>query len=137
MDRGLRRTACCVLLADVDGLKAINDRGGHKAGDVALLAVVRGLTGNVRIGDTVARMGGDEFAVLVPNASMRDATRLADRILSEVALSVGAFGGHLTISIGIAERRSRMVAEDLVAAADRALYQAKRAGGGRIVVARP
>ena len=124
--------AASVLCVDIDRLKAINDDFGHKAGDGALVAVGRALLDNVRTIDVVARIGGDEFAVLMPEASAAQASALSQRVLTEVAWQGDLRASGLAISIGIAELNSATDVEpdDLLVAADAALYRAKAAGGG-------
>lgn len=139
MRRGRRHGhATCVLCVDIDRLKAINDDLGHKAGDRALLAVCRALLKSVRAIDAVARVGGDEFAVLLPETSAAQASALSHRILTEVARHSHALTGKLAVSIGISElNASDVESDDMLAAADAALYRAKAAGGGRVAIARP
>jgi len=137
--RGRRHgRATCVLCVDIDRLKAINDGLGHKAGDHALVAVCQTLLKNVRAIDAVARVGGDEFAVLLPETSVAQASALSQRILTEVARHSAASTGKLAVSIGIAELNatSDVESDDMLAAADAALYRAKAAGGGHVVIAR-
>jgi diguanylate cyclase (GGDEF)-like protein len=126
-----------VLCVDVDRLKAINDDFGHSAGDVALVAVCRALLSNVRTVDVVARIGGDEFAVLLPETSAAQASALSHRVLAEVAWQGDVLASGLAISIGIAELNTATDLEpgELLVAADDALYQAKAAGGGTGYVA--
>ena len=123
--------AASLLCVDIDRLKAINDDFGHKAGDGALVAVGRALLDNVRNIDVVARIGGDEFAVLLLETSAAQAAALSQRVLAEVAWQGDVLASGLTISIGIAELSTAIDLEpdDLLVAADAALYQAKAAGG--------
>jgi diguanylate cyclase (GGDEF)-like protein len=137
MQRGRRHGhLTCVLCADVDRLKAINDGRGHGAGDHALVALGHMLSRSVRAMDVVARVGGDEFAVLMPETSAVQALALSQRILTEIARHADPLAGDLAVSIGIAELGTTGNADsgDLMAAADAALYRAKTAGGARAVV---
>jgi len=131
--------AGCVVFLHIVRHKANNDGFGHKAGDHALLAVCQILLKNVRAIDAVARVGGDEFAVLLPETSAAQASALSQRILTEVARYSDALTGNLavSISIGIAELNATadVEVEDVLAAADAALYRAKAAGGGRVAIA--
>jgi diguanylate cyclase (GGDEF)-like protein len=126
-------TPLSLLLVDVDRLKDINDRHGHRKGDRALQAVAAALSGSCRAIDVPARMSGDEFAVLVPGAHARDAVQLAARVHAFLRL-VGAVGGErVSVSIGIADLDSAG-GRDLVDAADTALYRAKAAGRDRFAM---
>jgi diguanylate cyclase (GGDEF)-like protein len=121
-----------LLLADVDGLKTINDRGGHHAGNGALRAVADALAQGARQTDLPARVGGDEFALIAPNTVLPEATALAERIRSLLA----ARADSVTLSIGVAALGYEWSdAPSLLEAADAALYQAKRNGRDRVVAA--
>ena len=127
----------CVLCVNIDGLKAINDGFGHRAGDRAIVAVGRILLRSVRAVDSVARVGGDEFAVLLPETSAHQASVLARRIARHVADHREESIRGLAVSIGITELEATGQTEslDVLAVADAALYRAKAAGGGHIAVA--
>jgi diguanylate cyclase (GGDEF)-like protein len=128
----------CLLLVDVDRFKAINDGAGHAAGDHALRGVADVL-GKVfmRRSDVVARYGGDEFAVILRETSLRDAAPLADRVLGRArALRVDGVG-EVTLSIGVAALAAGEDAAAWFKRADAALYAAKAAGRDRFAVAPP
>jgi len=125
-------------MVDVDHFKAHNDALGHQAGDVALQALAQLLAGAVRTGDTVYRYGGEELAVLMRETDAGSAASVAERLRALVAHH---FAGPdqpraVTISVGVAVMPAHAsTAEALVATADAALYEAKRAGRDRVVVA--
>jgi diguanylate cyclase (GGDEF)-like protein len=124
-----------LLVVDVDGLKAINDRDGHEAGDVALRTVADALRRGARQTDRAARIGGDEFALLAPATALAEAFDLGERIRGLVAESERV---AITISVGVATLDlERPVAGNLVRAGDGALYEAKRRGRNRVVAAAP
>jgi diguanylate cyclase (GGDEF)-like protein len=128
-----------LLLIDLDGLKEINDRWGHEAGDAALCAVARSLQTGCRITDVAARLGGDEFVVLAPFTTADEALRLADRIRSILEGQCFEESGlpMLSVSIGVADSTEGdgERPEALYAAADKALYAAKAKGRNRAVYA--
>jgi diguanylate cyclase (GGDEF)-like protein/PAS domain S-box-containing protein len=120
-----------VLFCDLDGFKGINDRYGHAVGDEVLIVVSRRMRAVVAVDDPMGRIGGDEFAVLLAGRGADvNAARVAERIRQVVAEPVGVRGHVLRVgvSIGIANGRSGTVsAEDLLAAADAAMYREKAA----------
>jgi diguanylate cyclase (GGDEF)-like protein len=125
-----------LLLIDVDHLKDINDRGGHDAGDRALVCVGDTLRNTCRSTDLPARYGGDEFVVLLPSTSAGQALGLCERIRESLRHCSAGLPIPLTVSIGIAEPGETISsAEKLFAAADSALYVAKEAGRDRAVLA--
>jgi diguanylate cyclase (GGDEF)-like protein len=130
--------ALSVLLIDVDGLKRVNDRHGHDAGDVALRTVAGAIRSDLREIDLGARVGGDEFAVLAPGTDGRSAAVLAERLRARVAMGMNGFSRRrTTISVGVASTSGdgEPTALELLAAADEALYRAKRRGGNRLASA--
>jgi len=115
-----------LLFVDLDGFKAVNDAQGHAAGDELLRAVAREIEARVRFTDTVARIGGDEFAVLLPGATADQAERVAEKIAAsvEAVWPAGSTGGA---SIGVTALDPQdSSAADVLAAADRAMYAVKR-----------
>jgi diguanylate cyclase (GGDEF)-like protein len=142
IDRARRFQQTFSLLAiDIDHFKLLNDRHGHPVGDSALRRVAELLTKHVRKVDTVARVGGEEFTVLLPRTGVRDAAMVAEKLRSAVEARLFAGGGNqpegrLTVSIGVVELASSddSHGESLMARADQALYAAKHAGRNRVCV---
>jgi diguanylate cyclase (GGDEF)-like protein len=120
-----------VLLADVDNLKMINDEYGHEAGDGVLRIVARVLRQGLRTGDTVARIGGDEFAAFMPATDMATAASIAERII-ESTRGVASPFGSARVSIGVADGDAAAPARDVWDRADAALYTAKQTGRNRV-----
>ena len=127
-----------VLFVDVDRFKVINDSLGHSVGDEVLKTIAFRIDGVLRASDTLARFGGDEFAVLLEDvAGQSDAAHMAQRILRAIQVPMLAGGRDVvvTVSIGIALADLSKQSGDLLAAADIAMYQAKNSGKNRYVVA--
>jgi len=139
--RAARGTGATLLMADLDGFKALNDRLGHPAGDEGLRRVGGALAAIVRPGDLVARLGGDEFGVLLlGEGRVEGALPIAERLRAAVAaLAFEAEEGplRLGLSVGIATIDGRLDSQEVVARADAALYAAKTGGGNRIVATTP
>lgn len=117
-----------VLVIDLDGFKLVNDTLGHHAGDALLVAVAGRLRGCARPGDTVSRLGGDEFGVLLPGTSRLAGALIADRIQAAFTDPVHVDGHQLTIraSVGLAVSPQGGDADELLRSADAAMYSAKR-----------
>ncbi len=133
------RAPVAVVMVDVDHFKSVNDRFGHAVGDRVLQAVAGVLTGAARPGDTVARLGGEEFVVVLPGAGQREAALRAEEIRRRCAALVAESGSgpcSVTVSAGVAEGPADGAdPAALLAAADRAVYAAKAAGRDCVVVA--
>lgn len=131
------------IYADLDSFKKINDTYGHPAGDVVLCETARRISRQLRIGEVVARMGGEEFAVMLVGAPLADATAVAERIRIAMAETPFNLPGNkriqVTLSAGVAQWRadlasaSMQAVDELLARADRALLNAKQQGRDRIV----
>ena len=133
------RSSFAVLMLDLDGFKGVNDSLGHDAGDELLRAVAGRFEDALRPGDTIARVGGDEFALLLDGACEQEAIDVAARVLTRVAEPVEVAGHQLSLgaSAGIAlHPRDGHEADELVRRADVAMYAAKEAGRGRVEVFR-
>ena len=119
-----------LLIIDIDRFKLINDSLGHSIGDDVLIAVAQRLTSHKAAADTVARLSGDEFAIMVAAPSRLDATRLAEELRRSMQepLVVGARTIHQTMSIGVAIGDDCHDTSGLMVRADRAMYAAKAAG---------
>ncbi len=131
---------CAVVLFDLDHFKKVNDTYGHQAGDEVLMSVARAVRKELRAEDIFARYGGEEFAVIMRGIDARGAAALAERLRAATSFLVIQHGGHsirVTLSAGCASARElpEPRGEDLVGAADRRLYAAKRAGRNRVVFA--
>ncbi len=135
-----RRSAAgfAVLMMDVDRFKVVNDSLGHSGGDEVLVGVAKRLAESLREVDTIARLGGDEFAILLEGTTeVREATRLAERVLArlEPPFQVAGREVFVSVSVGVAMMSPRYErAEELVRDADVAMYRAKAAGGANVQV---
>lgn len=122
-----------LLVVDLDGLKRINDLGGHPAGDEALKTLAEALRHSVRTSDVPCRLGGDEFAVILPGATPEDAFRVAGRA-QDALIRIGR--GQYSFSGGIARVALALTSPyDVYRAADIAAYRAKAAGGAQTLLA--
>jgi len=123
--------AVTFLMLDIDHFKCINDRHGHHAGDEILAGLANILTANVRATDVVARMGGEEFSIVLPGVSGRKAYDMAESLRR--AVEIGGLKCHagkipVTVSIGVAVRRAGEETGQWIKRADEALYKAKEFG---------
>lgn len=126
-----------LIMIDLDNLKGINDRYGHPAGDKALKLVAEAIKSQTRSVDILARIGGDEFIIILPEADLEAATLVAQRMCSQIT-STTLEGEKLSVSAGVVQFTSLTnTVEDFLEVVDQAMYQAKRAGGGRIFVLAP
>jgi diguanylate cyclase len=132
-------SALSLLIADVDHFKTFNDTHGHLLGDQVLRLVASVLIQNTKGQDLVARYAGDEFAVILPNTNLRDASTVAENFCKAttsrevIKRATGEHLGRVTLSIGIAHRHAGETAQALIEAADTCLYAAKKAGRNCVV----
>lgn len=131
-DADRRGTAVQILLFDLDAFKAINDRYGHGKGDGVIAGFAAILREHLPAGAVAARMGGEEFAAIIPGVSIDAGWRLAERIRHAAAQTQGN-GIAFTVSGGVATRAPGMPVEPVLARADAALYSAKAQGRNRVV----
>jgi diguanylate cyclase (GGDEF)-like protein len=129
-----------VLAIDIDYFKSLNDRHGHPTGDASLRKLAGLMTRNLRRIDTIARIGGEEFVVLLPRTDAGAAVTVAEKLRSLVEQTefpggAGQPDGKLTISLGVASRHPHETGADLLARADDALYEAKDRGRNQVVEA--
>lgn len=138
--RNRYRTPLALVMVDLDHFKQLNDRRGHPAGDAVLRAVASLLNAEKRRGDVVARVGGEEFAAILPHTDAGAAAAWAERVRQRIATTAVDAGGEplsITASFGVADARgSHATTAGLLAEADRALYAAKAEGRNRVTAAR-
>jgi diguanylate cyclase len=125
-------------MMDVDDFKQVNDTYGHDAGDAVLRELAMLIRREVRQEDIAARYGGEEFCMLLPETSLEDATRAADRlrkIIAEHPMPADTGARRITVSVGVALLREEDRNTEVFTRADEAMYAAKAAGGNQIRVA--
>lgn len=127
-----------LIMCDIDHFKKVNDEHGHAVGDEVLKMFAAVIQQTVRDGDTAARFGGEEFAIILPGTPQSGALALAERIRSRFEAkrltirSSNKMLGQLTASFGVAERRNTEAGSDLIERADKKLYEAKNSGRNRV-----
>lgn len=130
-----------ILMLDVDHFKSVNDRAGHAIGDKVLIAIASTLNKSVRRTDLVCRLGGEEFAIILPNTSEEDALFVAEKIRTEVEqteiLGYTDIYGQVTISIGLAKAEDQQTIDVVLTHADKALYLAKESGRNKSILYKP
>lgn len=129
----------CLVMVDVDHFKRINDTWGHVAGDRALESMAQVLTNNIRPMDLLARFGGEEFAMGLPNTTLDAAFAIAERVRRAVEFLALPFRRsdplpHLTVSLGVTAMQDGQSLDEMMALADAALYRAKEGGRNRVAI---
>lgn len=139
LSRAERRGApLCVAMLDLDDFKRLNDTHGHMAGDQALIHLVRVIKDTLRTMDVIARFGGEEFLILLPDTAIDDATDTITRLQRELTKRIFMHNNEkllITFSAGVALRKDNEDQASMIKRADEALYKAKRAGKNRVVAA--
>ncbi|MEZ5117588.1 MAG: diguanylate cyclase [Candidatus Nanopelagicales bacterium] len=126
-----------LALLDLDHFKLLNDTYGHEAGDRALRAFARIVASGLRDGDLAARVGGEEFTIVLPHTDVKTAGHVLDRIRSRLVETASGDAPPVTVSAGLVVREDGDSLDDLLRYADRALYRAKENGRNRVEVAGP
>jgi two-component system cell cycle response regulator len=124
-----------VVIVDLDEFKGVNDTHGHLVGDEVLRAVARTMRANVRPYDSIGRLGGEEFMIVLPGCNVLNATSHAERLrtaIADMVITTEAGPLSITASMGVSVGASSLKAWGLVRAADQALYSAKRTGRNRV-----
>jgi len=140
LDRELSRAArhgrpLTLVICDIDHFKRVNDEFGHLAGDQVLKEVAQLLKNRIRPDDVIARYGGEELAIILPETDLAGGVRIAEDLRRMIAAQMFAFEAdeiHVTISCGVAQLDPEWRSHDFVRAADQRLYEAKRAGRNRV-----
>jgi diguanylate cyclase (GGDEF)-like protein len=132
--------ALSILMLDADHFKTVNDRHGHAGGDAVLQYLAGACRAAMRAGDSIGRLGGEEFAITLPGATLEMGEEVAERLRARVASHAVWHGGApiaFTVSLGVgAARRADQSIEQVMARADAALYAAKESGRNRVVLER-
>jgi diguanylate cyclase len=128
----------CIALVDIDNFKRINDTYGHQVGDIVLVHLVAIIRETIRANDLIGRYGGEEFLLLLPDSRLEEAVAVMGRLQREFARKPIVWGNQqllVTFSAGVAARDAGENERSLVSRSDKALYEAKRGGKDRVIVA--
>ncbi|MFJ7566480.1 GGDEF domain-containing protein [Herminiimonas sp. NPDC097707] len=133
-----RGTPLCIAMLDLDDFKKINDKYGHSAGDEALIHLVRVIKETLRSMDVIARFGGEEFLIVLPDTGMDEAVQTVTRLQRELTKQIFMHNHTrllMTFSAGVALRNEQEDQKSMIERADKALYEAKRTGKNRVISA--
>lgn len=128
----------CFVVCDIDHFKRINDEHGHDAGDKVLVAVAETMSRTLREQDSVARWGGEEFLIVMPNTALTQAIAVAERLrqqIEDTTLAIGERTIRISLTLGVTEHHAEEDPEASIARADNALYRGKEGGRNRVVTA--
>lgn len=132
------RAPFCIAVLDIDNFKALNDKRGHQTGDEALIHLVRIAKEALRLTDHIARLGGEEFLIIMPNTPLDEAARIVTRLQRSLTKKYFLDNNEkvlITFSAGVAERAAGEPQEASIGRADSAMYEAKHSGKNRVCVA--
>ncbi|MFC7514232.1 GGDEF domain-containing protein [Herbaspirillum sp. GCM10030257] len=135
-----KKSPLCVALLDLDDFKRLNDTHGHSAGDGALIHLVQVVKKTLRTMDVIARFGGEEFLIVLPDTPLEDAMQTVTRVQRELTKQIFMHNNErllITFSAGVALHSKGENQDSIIGRADEALYQAKRAGKNRVIAAKP
>lgn len=133
-----RKSALCIAMLDLDDFKKINDTYGHAAGDEALIHLVRVIKDTLRTMDVIARFGGEEFLIVLPDTDLNEAEQTITRLQRELTKQIFMHNHTrllMTFSAGVAQRNEDEDQASMIKRADTALYAAKKAGKNRVIIA--
>ncbi len=122
-----------LIMFDIDHFKQINDRHGHDTGDQVLKHTVNMIKSRIRTSDCLARWGGEEFLLLLPNTPLADAAALAVKLLDEMRNTPLPEVGTVTASLGVTAHISKDTVETIISRADSLMYEAKKAGRNQLI----
>ena len=134
-----RASPLCIAMLDLDDFKQINDKYGHIAGDEALIHLVRVIKETLRSMDVIARFGGEEFLIVLPDTPLEEAIQTVTRLQRELTKQIFMHNHTrllMTFSAGIALRKELEDQAAMIKRADIALYEAKKAGKNRVIAAK-